>query len=169
MTNNTINLTSQSVAETIALGQKIAQVCKGGELIALIGELGVGKTHLIKGIAQGLDIGQTDDVTSPTFTLINEYPARLSLIHIDAYRLDNADQLENLGFDEYVDPDNVVVVEWADRVDTLINQYAPITIRMQHAGPTQRQIQIENPTDSLTQVLQNTYQIRHSRENGNPE
>ena len=156
MTDTKIDLTSQSVSDTITLGRRIAQVCQGGELIALIGELGVGKTHLIKGIAQGLDVEQIDDVTSPTFTLINEYPGRIPLIHIDAYRLDNADQLERLGFDEYVDPDNVVVVEWADRVAAIISQYTPITIRMQHAGATQRQIQIENPTTAVVQALLNT-------------
>ncbi|MBN1436498.1 MAG: tRNA (adenosine(37)-N6)-threonylcarbamoyltransferase complex ATPase subunit type 1 TsaE [Sedimentisphaerales bacterium] len=155
MNDTQIEITSRSVDETIALGRKIAQLCQGGELIALIGQLGAGKTHLIKGIAQGLDVEQINDVTSPTFTLINEYPGRLYLVHIDAYRLENAQQLEQLGFDEYIDPDNVTVVEWADRVTQIIDEYDPITIRMHHDGPTQRKIQIQNPTPDITQALQN--------------
>jgi tRNA threonylcarbamoyladenosine biosynthesis protein TsaE len=135
---------SQSVEETIALGQRIGEQLQGGEVIALIGELGTGKTHLIKGLAMGLAVEDTEAVTSPTFTLINEYEGRLLLYHIDAYRLEDAEQLESLGFDEIVRGEIVTVVEWADRVWRVVGAYEPITIRMSHQGETQRRIECEN-------------------------
>ena len=104
-----------SVNQTISLGVGIAKCLNGSEVIALIGELGTGKTHLIKGIAQGLAAAEVDAnsnarVTSPTFTLIQEYPGRLTLYHVDAYRLEDARQLEALGFDELCETDGVIVV-----------------------------------------------------------
>ncbi len=104
MNSRNIEITTHNAAETIALGQKIGQSLKGGEVIALIGNLGTGKTHLIKGIAHGLGV-QTDDlVTSPTFVLVNEYFARdgaIQVYHIDAYRLESTAEFEALGVDEY--------------------------------------------------------------------
>ena len=139
-----MELVSESVTQTVAIGESLGRVLQGGEIIALIGDLGTGKTHLIKGIALGLETGQTETVTSPTFTLINEYEGRLALYHIDAYRLTGAKQLENLGFDEICSGKAVVVVEWADRVRPLLEAYDPVRIFLEHNGLTQRSINLDN-------------------------
>ena len=154
-----IEVTSNSVDQTIRLGEAIGKSVKGGEVIALIGELGTGKTHLIKGIAQGFTAGELNSntnelVTSPTFTLIQEYPGRLTLYHIDAYRLEDARQLEALGFDELCEADGVIVVEWADRVWPLVADYEPITIHLEYAsGEQQRKIRMENISPEMKEQL----------------
>ena len=149
MNKNKFEIISNSVSQTIDLGRSLGQILKGGEIIAMIGTLGTGKTHFIKGIAQGLQVNDPDAVTSPTFTLINEYEGRLPLYHIDAYRLDNAWQLESLGFDEICTSPAVIVVEWADRVETLISAYNPIRIQLAHLSESKRTIQIQNIPDHI--------------------
>lgn len=149
-----LQITSDSVAQTLELGKTITQHLNGGQLIALIGPLGSGKTHLVKGLALGLDVA-TDEVHSPTFTLINEYEGKLLLVHIDAYRLDNPGQLAALGFDELCDNRSIVVVEWADLVWPLLKEYDPITIHLAHRSPTERTIEFTNVPKTLEQILQN--------------
>ena len=105
-----------SPEETLALGEALGRALCGGVTIGLVGPLGAGKTHLVKGIATGNAIDDVRQVTSPTFTLVNEYPGRLTLYHVDVYRLRGPADLMALGFDELTRPDSVVVVEWADRV-----------------------------------------------------
>ncbi|MBN2377408.1 MAG: tRNA (adenosine(37)-N6)-threonylcarbamoyltransferase complex ATPase subunit type 1 TsaE [Sedimentisphaerales bacterium] len=148
-----MEIISRKVEQTIEIGQAIGEAVGGGEVIALIGELGTGKTHLIKGMAKGIATGQDDEVTSPTFTLINEYEGRVKLIHIDAYRLENARQLEALGFDEFCEADNVVVIEWADRVWELAAEFEPIEIHLEHAGPTERKIRLDNLPQAMAEKL----------------
>jgi len=138
-----LEIISYGVDETIALGQAIGKQLQGGEVIALAGTLGTGKTHFIKGLALGLDVEDVDVVTSPTFTLINEYEGRLPLYHADAYRLEKADQLAALGFDEMCSGLGVVVVEWADRVRSLMDDYKPINIYLEHRGENERALRIE--------------------------
>ncbi len=144
MTNNNIEIISTSVQETIDLAKSIGQNLNGSEVFALIGQLGAGKTHFIKGLALGLEVEDMESVTSPTFTLINEYEGRYMLYHIDAWRLEEDSQLESLGFDEITCGPSVVVVEWADRVQALIDTYNPITITIEHKGETERLIKISN-------------------------
>jgi tRNA threonylcarbamoyladenosine biosynthesis protein TsaE len=147
MAEKTIEITTHCAAETIALGQRLGESLKGGEVIALIGNLGTGKTHLIKGIAHGLGVEADDLVTSPTFVLVNEYFARegaLQVYHIDAYRLESAAEFEALGIEEYSRPDSIVLVEWADRVMDAVSALKPIIIRLSHEGGDVRTIAIEN-------------------------
>lgn len=147
MTTKRIEITTNSAAETIALGRKIGTALKGGEVFALVGNLGTGKTHLIKGIALGLEAQDGDQVSSPTFVLVNEYFGREGLIHIyhiDAYRIETEAEFAALGFDEYCRPDSVVLVEWADKVPQTMDGYDCITVRLEHAGRDQRRIVIEN-------------------------
>lgn len=143
MSCESLEIISYGVDETIALGQAIGKQLQGGEVIALAGTLGTGKTHFIKGLALGLDVEDVDVVTSPTFTLINEYEGRLPLYHADAYRLEKADQLAALGFDEMCSGLGVVVVEWADRVRSLMDDYKPINIYLEHRGENERALRIE--------------------------
>jgi len=110
-------LKSGSSEETFAFGKKLAVLLKPNDVIALHGELGAGKTTLTQGIAQGL--GVKDFVTSPTFILINEYQGRLPFYHIDLYRLDNVDQVAELGIEEYFTKGGVCVIEWAEKLGNL--------------------------------------------------
>jgi len=144
---------SNSTQQTIDLGRILGSSLTGGEIIALIGPLGSGKTHLIKGIALGLGAHRDQPVTSPTFTLINEYQGRFRLFHLDAFRLENPLQLEALGFDEICRGSNIAVVEWADRVWPLIREYQPICIYLDHRSENQRTIRLENPPEYIKIAL----------------
>ena len=108
-----IELISNSEAQTIQFGERLGKLLKKGDVIALSGELGSGKTYFTKGIAKGLGI-PPDSVTSPSFTLVNEYEGRYRLFHIDAYRLEKEDFF-SAGLDEYLYKDGITVMEWADR------------------------------------------------------
>ena len=117
--------------ETKKFGEDLAKQLKAGDVIALIGELGTGKTALTKYIARGLGI--PCEVTSPTFTIINEYKSgRLPLYHFDVYRLAKADEMYELGYEEYFYGGGVTVVEWADKIEKLLPK-GSITIRMSYA------------------------------------
>ena len=106
---------SQSPADTAALGEKIGQAATAGLVIALSGDLGAGKTQFVKGLARGLGIAGR--VHSPTFTLVNEYGGgRLRLFHLDLYRLETPEQIRSAGIEEFLAPDGVSVVEWAERL-----------------------------------------------------
>ena len=105
---------SHTPSETEALGESWGRAAERGLVIALSGDLGAGKTQLVKGLARGL--GFTGRVHSPTFTLVNEYAGgRLTLFHLDLYRLETAEQIHGAGLDEYLQPDGVTVIEWAER------------------------------------------------------
>lgn len=102
--------------ETLALGASLGRVWRGSLTLGLVGALGAGKTHLVKGMADGNSVAKECVVTSPTFTLVHEYTGRLTLFHLDAYRLSGPAELLALGFDDFADETSVVVVEWADKV-----------------------------------------------------
>ena len=104
---------------TIALGREFAAKLAPGDVLALCGDLGAGKTHFVKGLAAGL--GATTEATSPTFTLIHEYrDSRLPLFHFDLYRLETEDELLRIGFDDYLDAGGVLAIEWADKFPALM-------------------------------------------------
>jgi tRNA threonylcarbamoyladenosine biosynthesis protein TsaE len=106
---------SHSPAETESLGERWGRAAKRGLVIGLSGDLGAGKTQLVKGIARGL--GVTARVHSPTFTLVNEYGGgRLHLFHLDLYRLETRRQIVSAGLEEYLQPDGLAVIEWAERM-----------------------------------------------------
>ena len=114
-----MNCVVADAAEMVALGRRLAEEMVGGEVIALTGGLGAGKTHLTKGIAAGL--GCAGEVTSPTFSLVHEYSGgRLGLAHLDFYRLESPAELAALGWDELLDQGGVVVAEWADRFPEML-------------------------------------------------
>jgi tRNA threonylcarbamoyladenosine biosynthesis protein TsaE len=106
---------SHSPAETESLGEKFGRTAQSGLIIALSGELGAGKTQFVKGLARGLGISAR--VHSPTFTLVNEYAdGRLKLFHLDLYRLETPAQIFSAGIEEFLQPDGVSVIEWAERI-----------------------------------------------------
>jgi len=110
-------------AATIAFGRDFAARLRAGDVLALMGDLGAGKTHFVKGLADGL--GATGEVTSPTFTLIHEYRGgRLPLFHFDLYRLESGEELLRIGFDDYLDAAGVLALEWADKFPELLPAHA---------------------------------------------
>ena len=116
--------TTQSGAGTVAVGRKLADLLEPPQLLLLRGDLGTGKTTLVKGIAQALDAAEPDEVTSPTFTLIHEFDGSrdgkpVKLYHLDVYRLESERQLETLGLDELLTPDALVVVEWGEKFKSI--------------------------------------------------
>ncbi|HEY2614293.1 MAG TPA: tRNA (adenosine(37)-N6)-threonylcarbamoyltransferase complex ATPase subunit type 1 TsaE [Chthoniobacterales bacterium] len=115
--------TSNSVEETIAAGRRYGEKARAGDVLALRGELGTGKTQFAKGFVAGA--GSSAEVTSPTFTLVHEYvDGPLPVYHFDFYRLDSSEAVLRLGFDDYVFGDGVCLIEWGDRYSTLIPTHA---------------------------------------------
>ena len=111
---------TKSAEETIELGKDIARHLAPGDVVTLIGELGSGKTTFTKGIAQGLGVKNALYVNSPSFVLIREHKGIFKLYHVDLYRLDNVPQVESLGIEEYLYSDGVTVVEWAQKLKSLL-------------------------------------------------
>lgn len=106
---------TRSAEETIALGERIGRLLHGGDVIAYTGGLGAGKTTITRGISLGMGLG--DEVTSPTFALVNEYHGEgLSLYHFDMYRITSAADLDTTGFYDYMDGDSVIAVEWSENI-----------------------------------------------------
>ncbi len=146
--NSTFSLSEQ---ETYELGMRLAGTLKGGELVVLEGDLGLGKTVFARGIAASLGV-IPEDVTSPSFTLVQEYSGgRLPMFHVDLYRLnDEPQEIESLGLDDLLDSGGVVVVEWGDKLPPHIREHA-ITIRFHDMGEGSRKIEIDaGGLDSVT-------------------
>ena len=111
-----MQITTHSADETQALGNKLAELLRPGDVIAYFGDLGAGKTALTRGIAQGLGI--TESVTSPTYTIVNEYlTGRIPLFHFDMYRLGSSDELFDIGWEDYLVRGGVCAVEWSERAE----------------------------------------------------
>lgn len=126
--------------ETIELGRRIAATLPRRAVVLLIGNLGAGKTTLAKGIISGLGVGEVEDVTSPTFTLIHEY-GEGRVYHIDLYRLERAEEVATLGLDEIFDREAVVLIEWGERFPQLLPEDR-MEIRLEAVGDEGRRIEI---------------------------
>ncbi|MCP4251266.1 MAG: tRNA (adenosine(37)-N6)-threonylcarbamoyltransferase complex ATPase subunit type 1 TsaE [bacterium] len=142
---------TNSPEATRALGRRLGEALRGGEVIALIGPLGAGKTQLVKGIAAGNGATDPSQVTSPTFTLVNEYPGRVDLYHLDAYRLSGGAELAALGLDEMMRDDAAVVIEWADRAEEVLPTDR-LTVRLEATGAESRRLTFQS-ADSLRDEL----------------
>ena len=130
---------TRSPRQTMNWGSRLGRLLKGGEIIALIGELGSGKTCFVRGVTQGLEVGKEAWIRSPTFTLINEYHGRLPVYHIDLYRVESRAQLEGLNLREYLYSDGVSLIEWfehlpADEVDEFLE------VRVAYVDGNRRQL-----------------------------
>ena len=132
---------SKSIEETIEAGAVLARKCTGGEVIALVGNLGAGKPVFTKGIAKGLGVRNVRYVNSPTFVIIKEYKGRLPLYHFDLYRLDHSSLIDAENFEEYFYGNGVTVIEWADRICRLLPRKY-IEVRLSVAGDDKRKIEI---------------------------
>lgn len=133
---------SRSYDETFSLARDLASECVPGTVIALQGELGAGKTVFTKGLGAGLSI--TEEITSPTFNLMERYEGRLPLYHFDLYRIDFIEEFDNLGFQEIWNGDGVSVIEWADRASALLPE-SRIEITISYLDDNERRITIERP------------------------
>lgn len=118
MTQRVLTVTSRSVEETRIIGACLAPALLPGDVISLSGDLGAGKTAFVQGIAAAS--GVEDRVTSPSFTIVHEYDGRYPLIHLDVYRLDSFQEVLDLGFEEFLDPDAIVLIEWGEAIFPLL-------------------------------------------------
>ena len=131
---------SKSESETEAIGADFARGLPGGTVVAMYGELGAGKTAFVRGMARGM--GLDCRVSSPTFTIVNEYPGKRELIHFDMYRLSSADELFDIGWEDYLSRGAVCAVEWSENVsDAFFGD--EITVRIEKSGENERIITIE--------------------------
>lgn len=145
------SMLSRSLTDTERLGHLIGTALQGGEVLALYGEVGTGKTALVRGIAAGLGAAPRS-VSSPTFVLIHEYQGRLRLAHADLYRLESAETLPHLGLEEYIDGRTVVAVEWAERAQSELPRDR-VEIWFAHHSPNERTIAIVGIGNRSRQTL----------------
>ena len=142
-------LLSRSPEETVRVGKILAEGLTAGDVVALTGELGSGKTCLTQGIACGLGVPGDYAVTSPTFTLINEYPGRqMNLYHLDVYRLKGCADLAEMGYDEYLYGGGVMVIEWAEKVLEAVPDDA-LFVTMTYLDENQRKIELSGCLDRI--------------------
>jgi tRNA threonylcarbamoyladenosine biosynthesis protein TsaE len=144
---------SRGAAETRRLGKLMGQRLTPGSVVALSGELGSGKTQLIKGLAVGLGVDTNYHVSSPSFVLINEYPGRTPLYHVDLYRLSNEKDLEEIGLEEYLYGKGVTAIEWAEKACPFIPSQH-IWIDMEWTGLKTRKLVIKAVGKDNVQVLE---------------
>lgn len=130
-----------SPGETESFGYAIGRLLRGGEVLALIGELGAGKTALVRGIVAGLGVPAAS-VTSPTFLIVHEYQGQIPVVHIDLYRLQKPEEIEAIGLSDYFTDDVVVAIEWADRFPQLLPEDR-LEVRFAHRTRTTRQARVE--------------------------
>jgi tRNA threonylcarbamoyladenosine biosynthesis protein TsaE len=134
-------LQTKSVSETIQVGKKIGSLLRSGDVVALVGELGAGKTQLIKGLAAGVGVGKTTYVSSPSFTLINEYPGRVPFYHLDLFRLEREEEAEELGLEDYFQGEGIAAIEWANKIPSLL-PIERLFIHILHTGKDMRTLEI---------------------------
>jgi tRNA threonylcarbamoyladenosine biosynthesis protein TsaE len=146
----TLDFISHSEVQTRRLGVRLGELLEGGEVIALQGELGTGKTRWVQGVGQGLRVGQ--HITSPTFTLVSEYPGRLTLYHIDLYRINQVAEALAFGLEDYLYGDGVCLIEWAERVAEVLPPDR-LWITFYYLDDTKRRITMHADGDRYQKLL----------------
>ena len=137
---------TNSASETMLIAEKLAKGLKPGDIIALSGDLGSGKTTFTKGIGKGLGVKDSRRINSPTFVLIKEYSGKIPLYHLDLYRLDALKEIENLAVEEYIYGTGVTVIEWAEKIKCLLPE-KHILVKFKVKGDTKREVIIEDFRD----------------------
>jgi tRNA threonylcarbamoyladenosine biosynthesis protein TsaE len=132
---------TKNAAETIRIGRDIGGLLRPGDVVALVGELGAGKTQFIKGLAEGAGVGKSTYVSSPSFTLINEYPGRVPFYHVDLFRLELEKEAEELGLEDYFQGGGITAVEWADKIPSLLPKEM-LLIHIAYTGKNTRSLEI---------------------------
>ncbi len=146
-------LQTSSTSETIRIGKRLGRLLEPGDVVALVGDLGTGKTQFIKGLAEGVGVGKATYVSSPSFTLINEYPGRIPLYHIDLFRLESEKEVEGLGLEEYILGNGITAIEWAEKVSSLLPEEL-LLVKILYTGEHSRTIEI-TPKGKRYEVLIN--------------
>ena len=140
----TREITTHSAEETMAFGRTLTELLAPPKLVLLRGELGAGKTTLVKGIAAALEAAAEEDVTSPTFTLVHEYRGpRVVVYHIDLYRVDTARELETLGLDDLRSDNSILLIEWGEKFPRLRNE-RDLEIGLERISQSERRIQLKD-------------------------
>lgn len=163
------NVITSSPEKTWQIGQLLGELLDVGDTVCLYGDLGAGKTNFTFGIAKGMDV-QEQYITSPTFTFVNEYQGRVPLYHIDLYRLKDPDELENIGFEEYIESDGVTVIEWAERAEDAL-PVEGLSVYLAYVDEHSREIgfiaegeRYEKLVEELKQELDRTKPLTGSRD-----
>lgn len=160
MTKNATTFATADPFETITLGKHLAKAVRSGDIICLFGDLGSGKTTLIKGVAEGLKIAP-QKVSSPTFVLMNIYEGRLALFHFDLYRLEDVQGIGSIGYDEFLYDDGVSMIEWADRLGPFLpKEY--LKVEMKHKNENQRSIHVTAHGGRYQTLVEHMATARHS-------
>lgn len=134
---------THSAEETTELGRQLAAELKPGSIVLLRGDLGTGKTTLVKGIAEGFNAAEAEAVTSPTFTLIHEYRGpEVTLYHIDLYRIDTQRELDTLALDDLMEPNSILLIEWGEKFERFAKE-RDVEIAIEHSGGDERSIQVQ--------------------------
>jgi tRNA threonylcarbamoyladenosine biosynthesis protein TsaE len=138
----TREITTHSAEETTAFGRKLSNLLAPPKLVLLRGDLGAGKTTLVKGIAAAFNAASEEDVTSPTFTLVHEYRGpHANLYHIDLYRVDTPRELETLGLDDLISEKSILLIEWGEKFPRFVRE-CDVEIRLERVGENERKISI---------------------------
>ena len=149
--HNNKEIVSHSPERTEAFAAEFAASCQPGDVIALHGDLGAGKTTFVRGIVKGLEADDRTRVTSPTFVLMNIYEGRLQVYHFDFYRVTDASMIADLGFEEYFTGKGVSLVEWPERALELLPEHH-ITVELEVIDPTTRRIAVTVPTRAIKET-----------------
>ncbi len=148
-----MNYVSAAPEQTLALGEAVGRHARAGDLLALVGELGAGKTLFVGGLARGLGVDPATPVSSPTFTIMHRYAGRLPLYHIDLYRLDTPAALYDVGLEEWLDGDGVAAVEWADHGWEILPRER-LVVRFHQTGETTRAIDLQPDGDRYRRLIE---------------
>ena len=165
---NKVVFNSKSPSETIRIGKQMGRLLQRRDVVALVGELGAGKTQFIKGLAQGVGVGKSVYVSSPSFTLINEYKGEIPFYHIDLYRLEEEKEAEELGLEEYFHGEGITAVEWADRIPSLLPGEL-LCVNIHYMAKQTRSIELvakgKRYLNLLNQIQSSEFRVRGSEQN----
>ena len=164
MENRNQTLKTENPEETQILGEKLGKTLKQGDVIALVGDLGTGKTCMTQGIARGVGIAPDEVVNSPSYILINEYNGAIPIYHIDLYRLENSEEIAELGLSEYIEGNGICIIEWAERMaDSLPDTCIKIHITLADANASHddgvRESTLQNSEDENIRHIEIQYPI----------
>jgi tRNA threonylcarbamoyladenosine biosynthesis protein TsaE len=146
-----VTLISGNPEETFLIGMTIGENLDVSDVVALVGELGTGKTRLTQGIARGIGVPEGNRITSPSFTLINEYQGRMILYHFDLYRLAGIRDIEDMGYEDYLFGDGVCVIEWADKIKDLLPDQT-LFISLKYLDANKRKIVISGDRKKVAKI-----------------
>lgn len=151
--NKKCELKTFSEGETRKLGEVIGSCLDQGDIVALIGDLGAGKTCMTKGLAKSLGVSDQYEITSPTFTIINEYPGIMAFWHVDAYRLESSREMIDAGFEDFFNSGGVVVIEWAEKILDILPPNA-LFVTFEYVDETTRIVRMSGQESVINQIME---------------